>query len=158
MLNITARNYRQSYIKLLKLCDYPLPTDLENYDVHHLDCDRKNNGVPNLVLIKKELHTTYHYLKDWVGGLDGMKTPHIAKVASDLIYYTEQHFILHNALSKVGCNEGLYAEMCARINKNEQLRFEAESTHRYLIESKPKWEAIKKEVLIAKKFQSKFHK
>lgn len=47
-------NYRTFYqkktgIKLLK-----------NYEVHHLDHDRNNNSIINLVAVPKKLHSNYH--------------------------------------------------------------------------------------------------
>lgn len=32
----------------------------ENFEVHHIDLDRKNNDIDNLVLLPKELHEQYH--------------------------------------------------------------------------------------------------
>lgn len=40
------------------------------YDVHHIDFDRTNNDISNLILLPKELHAKYHMLIGELGGLD----------------------------------------------------------------------------------------
>ena len=47
-------NYRKAYERHL---DAKIPFD---WDVHHLDEDRNNNEMDNLVAIPRELHTLYH--------------------------------------------------------------------------------------------------
>ena len=55
--------------EISKLKDYRLKykryygIDLGNdYDVHHIDFDRTNNDIKNLLLLPKELHNHYHLL------------------------------------------------------------------------------------------------
>lgn len=49
-------DYRKYYTKVLR-------TEIPNgYDIHHIDFDRKNNRISNLVMIPTELHNKYHKL------------------------------------------------------------------------------------------------
>lgn len=41
-----------------------------SYDIHHIDFDRKNNDISNLLLLPKELHAKYHLLINELGGVD----------------------------------------------------------------------------------------
>jgi len=47
-------NYRKYYEEYFNV---KLPKD---FDVHHIDSDRSNNHIENLVAIPKALHTRYH--------------------------------------------------------------------------------------------------
>lgn len=40
-------------------CNIKIP---KGYEVHHIDFDRSNNKIMNLVLLPKELHNKYHTL------------------------------------------------------------------------------------------------
>ena len=42
----------------------------KEFDVHHIDCDRNNNDIKNLLLIPKKLHLTYHTLKNEIEPLE----------------------------------------------------------------------------------------
>lgn len=57
-------NYRKKYEELLNLI-------LSNKEeIHHLDMDRENNNINNLVAIPKKLHKQYHsYLRIYEDGL-----------------------------------------------------------------------------------------
>ena len=57
-------NYRKKYEELLNLI-------LSNEEeIHHLDMDRENNNINNLVAIPKKLHKQYHsYLRIYEDGL-----------------------------------------------------------------------------------------
>lgn len=52
----------------------------KDYDIHHLDFDRNNNDISNLLLLPAELHKRYHYylqaldLRDWKSGEIVLKT------------------------------------------------------------------------------------
>lgn len=50
-------NYRAFYESELKVS---LP---ESFEVHHIDENRENNLITNLVALPKELHQKYHLLK-----------------------------------------------------------------------------------------------
>lgn len=43
----------------------------ESYDIHHIDFDRKNNDISNLLLLPSKLHHQYHFAIRACGGLDG---------------------------------------------------------------------------------------
>lgn len=51
---VRRRNYRRIYQNHL---NYELP---QNFDVHHIDHNFKNNKIGNLVAIPKTLHDEYH--------------------------------------------------------------------------------------------------
>jgi len=38
------------------------------YSIHHIDEDRENNSIENLVMLPKRLHNKYHFLKNCSGG------------------------------------------------------------------------------------------
>lgn len=50
-------NYRAKYKK-----HYNIDFD-RNYDVHHIDFNRENNEISNLLLVPKILHSKYHTYK-----------------------------------------------------------------------------------------------
>lgn len=37
-----------------------MPVDLSKYEIHHIDLDRKNNDILNLVLLETATHRQYH--------------------------------------------------------------------------------------------------
>lgn len=41
------------------------------YDIHHIDFNRKNNTIENLILLPKELHHRYHFCINALRGQDG---------------------------------------------------------------------------------------
>lgn len=47
-------NYRKFYEKK---CHIKIP---KNYDIHHIDKNRDNNNIKNLVMLPKKLHKQYH--------------------------------------------------------------------------------------------------
>ena len=49
-------NYRQYYK------DYYGIDFSDEYEIHHIDFNHKNNEINNLVLLPKKLHRQYHYL------------------------------------------------------------------------------------------------
>lgn len=46
-------NYRRKYKK--EVCEIP-----KGFDVHHLDENRENNDIDNLLMLPKKLHQKYH--------------------------------------------------------------------------------------------------
>ena len=50
------KNYREKYKRYYGI-DFG-----EDYVVHHIDLDRTNNDISNLVLLPKELHAKYHLI------------------------------------------------------------------------------------------------
>lgn len=57
-------NYRRKYKRY-----YGIDFSSE-YDIHHIDFDRTNNDISNLLLLPKELHARYHRLINDLGGKD----------------------------------------------------------------------------------------
>lgn len=47
-------NYRKIYEKK---CNIKIP---KNYEIHHVDFNRENNNIRNLVMLPKEIHQEYH--------------------------------------------------------------------------------------------------
>ena len=47
-------NYRKKYEDY---CNIKIPN---GYEIHHIDFNRENNDIMNLVLLPKELHNEYH--------------------------------------------------------------------------------------------------
>ena len=53
-------NYRKFYKEY-----YQINFD-KNYEVHHLDENRENNNIENLLLLPKHIHHQYHQLKIFI--------------------------------------------------------------------------------------------
>jgi hypothetical protein len=49
-------NYRKFYIDSLNITE-----DISEYDIHHIDMNRGNNLLTNLLLLPKKLHHSYHF-------------------------------------------------------------------------------------------------
>lgn len=56
------KNYRKYYIRLLEFSGYPIPKDLQEYDVHHIDGNKSNSVYENLCLIHRDLHYQHHQI------------------------------------------------------------------------------------------------
>jgi hypothetical protein len=64
ILNTTMINYRRLWEKVNG--SIPLDDKDRKYEIHHIDGDRKNNDISNLVCISIEEHFKIHYdQKDW---------------------------------------------------------------------------------------------
>ena len=48
-----------NYIKLYE-SHYGITWNRQKYQVHHIDCNRENNNIDNLILLPKELHQRIH--------------------------------------------------------------------------------------------------
>ena len=77
-------NHRKFYLSELKI---NLP---KNIEIHHLDGNRGNNNLDNLVAIPKFLHMRYHYYKTQIM-LTDIKLEDIINVSYDSNndYYTD---------------------------------------------------------------------
>ena len=53
---LKLKNYRTKYKRYY---DIDFSSD---YDIHHIDFDRTNNEIDNLILLPKMLHQKYHFL------------------------------------------------------------------------------------------------
>lgn len=60
---IKDENYREKYKAY-----YGIDFD-ENFDVHHIDLDRGNNDIDNLILLPKFLHEQYHKCLTEISGI-----------------------------------------------------------------------------------------
>ena len=54
----------------------------EEYDVHHIDFNRENNDIRNLILLPKKLHHQYHMCVQCLGGGGGKPIALDAKIGS----------------------------------------------------------------------------
>jgi hypothetical protein len=50
------QNYRKDYIEYYKFKEIP-----KEYHIHHMDLNKKNNYIKNLLLLPSKLHQQYHY-------------------------------------------------------------------------------------------------
>lgn len=57
-------DYRQYYKDY-----YGIGFDGREFGVHHIDLDRENNDIKNLILLPKDLHKRYHDLLPYVQSL-----------------------------------------------------------------------------------------
>lgn len=48
-------NYRERYEE--RICKIPT-----NFEIHHLDLNRKNNNIDNLLMLPKEVHRNLHHI------------------------------------------------------------------------------------------------
>ena len=51
-------NYRKKFENFYRI---KIP---EGYEIHHIDGDRENNRIGNLLMLPKKLHHQYHWWKD----------------------------------------------------------------------------------------------
>ena len=58
------KNYREKYKRY-----YNIKFD-KNYVVHHIDGNRENNAISNLVLLPSKLHAKYHFQKQIIEGYE----------------------------------------------------------------------------------------
>jgi len=54
MVEFKKNNYRKKYLEYFDL------EDNKAFQIHHIDLDRNNNSLNNLVLLPKELHRNIH--------------------------------------------------------------------------------------------------
>lgn len=62
---VTRRNYRDFYKEALKV-DFGA-----EMHIHHIDGNRDNNTLGNLVALPKELHQRYHFFKNGIHSFKG---------------------------------------------------------------------------------------
>lgn len=55
-----SKNYRERYKQYYKI-DFD-----DSYDIHHIDFNRENNNIRNLLLLPKKLHIEYHSILEKV--------------------------------------------------------------------------------------------
>ena len=82
-------NYRLKYKK-----HYNIDFD-RNYDVHHIDFNRENNNISNLLLLPKILHSKYHAYKQefemYCSDKIDLKLNYNSTIRRDLyLYYQEK--------------------------------------------------------------------
>lgn len=60
----TGFDYREFYKSY-----YGIDFDRKEFEVHHIDLDRGNNDIKNLILLPKKLHERYHELLPYIQSL-----------------------------------------------------------------------------------------
>jgi hypothetical protein len=53
------KDYRKKFKK-----HYGIDFDGQKYHIHHIDCNRENNDINNLMMLPKKLHQQYHFYKN----------------------------------------------------------------------------------------------
>lgn len=59
------KNYRTKYKRYFGI-DFD-----QNFDIHHINFDRSDNEIKNLLLLPKELHAKYHFILNAIGATNG---------------------------------------------------------------------------------------
>jgi len=72
MVEFTKHNYREKYLEYFGLENNP------KFQVHHLDLNRDNNNIYNLVLLPKTVHKRFHFF------IAGFKTREKGIITLDL--------------------------------------------------------------------------
>lgn len=60
---------KTDYKKLYKMY-FPIDWDTKKYEIHHIDGNRKNNEIKNLVLLPKRLHNELHKTRFKIGMIE----------------------------------------------------------------------------------------
>jgi hypothetical protein len=84
------KNYRLKY-KLYYDIDFD-----KDYVIHHIDFDRTNNDISNLLLLPKGLHTKYHILLNALGANKG-----ITDLKLNNMQLIEYNFVMFEQLPQV---------------------------------------------------------
>lgn len=86
-------NYRKLYENHYGI---KIPPD---FDIHHIDGDRGNNAIENLVLLPRTTHETLHLICNIFGcGIDGKMLMKIAMNSHQLDWYGTYFKLLSNTL------------------------------------------------------------
>ena len=86
-------NYRKLYENHYGI---KIPPD---YDIHHIDGDRGNNAIENLVLLPRTTHEALHLICNIFGcGIDGKMLMKIAMNSHQLDWYGTYFKLLSNTL------------------------------------------------------------
>jgi hypothetical protein len=79
----TKAQYRKFYKKYYNI-------DFSNeYVIHHIDGNRENNHIDNLLLLPRGLHKKYHYLKSLVDNIDKYPTQIVGNMVGPENYNRE---------------------------------------------------------------------
>lgn len=106
-------NYRKLYEKKLNI---KIP---DGYHVHHIDCDKVNNNILNLMHMPNKLHHRYHYWRclamQWIS-----VNPQLLIMSHELnsnkliefasVYDECQKYCLDSEILKM--NKGVFSENC----------------------------------------------
>ncbi len=95
------KDYRQFYKNKTGI-DF----DSKKYEVHHIDLNRENNDISNLVLLPIELHRKYHYYLEQVN-FNAKFSPKIQSITESGHKHNKKHFEdISNFLSiQLECNK-----------------------------------------------------
>lgn len=86
-MTTTKTNYRKIYEKA---CDIKIP---KKYIIHHIDFDRTNNNISNLVMLPNSLHTKYHNILDRIRNID--ETKYMYELPKSMRGSSYNHWLLY---------------------------------------------------------------
>lgn len=90
-------NYRKIYCSHYGIAD-PGP----DFDIHHIDCNRENNNVENLILLPQRLHHQYHFaMSAFNSAADPTKVTFDARIDIENRYERKMLRILIDALDEI---------------------------------------------------------
>lgn len=121
------KDYRKIYADY-----YCIEWDSKLFEVHHIDRNRENNDVHNLVLLPKKLHKEYHRIisiiqYDFENGAD------IFNVTSFDIYHANEYIKLFELKNSIA-NLYLFQSQLKMIRDNLNLKNYGEILKRYFID------------------------
>ena len=63
-MNMTLRkNFTMDYRRVWRK---HFPYKIKDYEIHHIDSNKRNNLISNLIYIPKKLHKQYHWSKNFI--------------------------------------------------------------------------------------------
>lgn len=114
----TKTQYRKFYKKYYKI-------DFSNdYVVHHIDGNRDNNNIENLVMLPKALHTKYHILKTLLENEETIMQSFPTKIVGNCVGPENYHRQVVHEFEKVldECNKWFDYKMFLEQNITNGLR------------------------------------
>jgi len=139
------KDYRKNYIRTLQKTAYKMPLDLSKFEIHHIDLDRKNNDVFNLVLIETSVHRQYHerryYRHQTISNIPDAKKGIKQKVKfinKELLKKREEidYTNIHAAEGIINYLEGGIIELSSFYDIEKLVKKEAKKQHSYILKSR----------------------
>ena len=93
----SRKDYRAIYKEF-----YDIEFD-SSFVIHHIDFDRTNNDIENLILLPRGLHSKYHQVIREIQGTPKSENPLIdLKITTDMFYRRFAYRDLAEVVSKIG--------------------------------------------------------
>ena len=99
-------NYRKFYEK--EVCKIP-----DGFVIHHIDFDRNNNKIHNLVMLPSRLHSQYHFYKTQISHMNEVIETKMTLLANCCVYRNKKYI---EFLVKF---QEIYEECCRWVIKKE---------------------------------------